>query len=475
MNTRAAALTKSIRRRVRSAKRAWRDIVRTASDNRLFKLLSGFVVLVVITIGATAVVFNIGTTAVVNSFNTFIVLNEIDENVDELLGRIARLRLSAHALRVSHETEILAQWNDERAVVEAGLAELRDLPLTPHASAALTRSGHALIKYEADFERYLDQGAKPRGPTLFALADRSLALVSHELTVVKSSAQGGIDASATTFADGHRMITHAMLLTIMVLLAAASFAGGILLWRMVGLVREAELLSRTKGEFLSMMGHELRTPLNGVIGMSDMMQREMFGPLGPRYRDYASLVYRSARQLQIFLDDMLELVHTGPDTTSCPEAVPLCALTEGALSSLGPLRAKRQVAVTCSIASDVYVSADPTMLRRVVIALVGNAIKFTPDGGSVTISAERRGDRIAFVVADTGIGISAPFVARVTDPFFQVDHGDTRKYDGGGLGLAMVKRLVDLNKGTLAIESEVGKGTIVHIVLQSADPLPQAA
>jgi signal transduction histidine kinase len=472
MTDRVFASTKASRW-LRQMKRGWRDLMRTAQDNRLFKLLSSFVVLVVITIAATAVIFNIGTNAVVSSFNAFIAMNEIDEDVDDLLRATAHLYIPAHASGLTEQGENLQRLQTDIAAIDRGLDELKQHALAEAAVTAIGGAKRALAAYRTDLARaFVQEGALPRDvPTM----ERSLRQVSEHLLKIKSTAQGGIDDSATNFAAGHNKITSAMLITIMLLLAAASFAGGIILWRMVGLVREAELLSRTKSEFLSMMGHELRTPLNGVIGMSDMMQREMFGPLGPRYREYASLVYRSARQLQIFLDDVLELVHTGPESASCPEAVPLCALTEGALSSLGPLRSKRRVSVDCSIASNIYVSADPTMLRRVVIAIVGNAIKFTPDGGSVAISAERRGDRIAFVVADTGIGISVPFIARVTDPFFQVDHGNTRKFDGGGVGLAMVKRLVDLNKGTLAIESEVGHGTTVHIVLPSAEPMPHAA
>jgi signal transduction histidine kinase len=455
-------------------KRGWRDVARTVRDNRLFKLLTGFVLLAGVTIAATAVVFNIGTTAVVNSFDTFIALNEIDEEVDELVGDTARLQLSAHALGASRDPQTVNRWNIGHADVAADLKALHERDLSPPARAAVERAKQALQQSQSDVDRLLSGAAKSTLVDIASL-ERSLTLLERELASIKSSAQAGIAGSAASFAEGFGGITTAMLLTILLLLAVASFVGGMILWRMVRLVREAELLSRTKGEFLSMMGHELRTPLNGVIGMSDMMQKEMFGALAPRYREYASLVYRSARQLQIFLDDILELVHTGPDLAPGPEAVPLCALVEDALSLLAPMRSKRRVSLAASIASDVYVSADPTMLRRVAIAIIGNAIKFTPDGGAVSVYAERRGDRVAFVVADTGIGISAPFIARVTDPFFQVDHGNTRRYDGGGVGLAMVKRLVDLNKGTLAIESEVGKGTTVHIVLPSAEPLPQAA
>lgn len=472
MDVRVSAFTKGPSRWLRNVKRFWRDAARTVRDNDLFKPLSAFMVLVVVTLAATALTFQIGTTAVVASFDSFIRMNDVDEDLDELIRLVERLRLPAHALGVTNESEGLRKWHEKVDAVGRGLDDLRLHALSPASLAALGAAKSALAKYRADASRLFDR--KPPAAALSAMDD-ALMQVSDNLVRIKSHAQSEIEASAESFAEGHAKITTAMLLTIMLLLASASFAGGVILWRMVGLVREAELLSRTKGEFMSMMGHELRTPLNGVIGMSDMMQREMFGPLGARYREYASLVYRSARQLQIFLDDILELVHTGPDVAPGPEAVPLCALVEDALSLLAPLRSKRQVSIASSIASDVYVSADPTMLRRVAIAVIGNAIKFTPDGGAVSVYAERRGDRVAFVVADTGIGISAPFVARVTEPFFQVDHGNTRKYDGGGVGLAMVKRLVDLNKGTLAIESEVGKGTTVHIVLPSADPLPQAA
>lgn len=472
MDAEVSPRTGVLHRWLRRVKRGWRDVARVTRDNRLFQLLSGFVVLVVITIGATAVVFNIGTTAVVTSFNSFMVMNEIDEDVDDLIRLTSRLH-PVHAVNAQRQSDSLHLLHREIDVVDHALDELRSHSLSPEAHDAIGSARRALTVYKTDISRLIERGDVVITPD--SAVDRSFARITKDLLNIKATAQGGIESSAASFAEGHGNVTTAMLLTIMVLLAAASFAGGIILWRLVGLLREAELLSRTKGEFLSMMGHELRTPLNGVIGMSDMMQREMFGPLAPRYREYASLVYRSARQLQIFLDDVLELVYVGPDSAPGAEAVPLCALVEDALSLLAPARSKRQIEVTSSIASNVYVSADPTMLRRVAIAVIGNAIKFTPDGGRVSITAERRGDRIAFVVADTGVGISAPFVARVTDPFFQIDHGNTRKYDGGGIGLAMVKRLVDLNKGTLAIESEIGKGTTVHIVLPSAEPLPQAA
>ncbi len=232
-------------------------------------------------------------------------------------------------------------------------------------------------------------------------------------------------------------------------------------------IQEAETASRVKSEFLANMSHELRTPLNGAMGMLQLLAMD---ELSPEHRDYVETALASCRSLTQLLGDILDL--------SKVEAGKLELVTEGfCLSELlasvretfGLLAADKDIRLECRIDPDVppCVEGDPVRLRQILFNLVGNALKFT-DEGSVTVDvacleivpSERC--RLLFSVADTGIGIPDDTVEAMFGAFVQGDGAHTRKYQGTGLGLHIVKRLADLMGGNISVESGISQGTTIH-------------
>lgn len=369
-----------------------------------------------------------------------------------------------------HEKDFLLRRHPDYSAKFSAVGErlegrLRSSP----AGAAATRH---LAAYRNFFQQYVTQSGKI--DSRFAEAERDIAAVLGILSRLKGQAQGGIATAEGTFAVGRNQIQTTTLLGIVLLLGVASIICGLMLRRMVYLVREAERLGRTKGEFLSMMGHELRTPLNAIIGFTDLMRKEVFGPLqNSRYTSYISLTNAAGRQLLLLVNDILELAAVDQHKKAATENVLVGALVEKSIRFLTAGGANPNANVTASIDDTLAVAADPVMLTRCLIAVIGNAIKFTGKAGTVTLKATRHGpNRIAIAVSDAGIGIPPAMLLKVTQPFFQVDRGHTRRFDGGGIGLSVVKQLVELNRGELTIESELNKGTVVTIVLPAAVAAP---
>ncbi|HLJ20702.1 MAG TPA: ATP-binding protein, partial [Stellaceae bacterium] len=232
---------------------------------------------------------------------------------------------------------------------------------------------------------------------------------------------------------------------------------------------ETEVASRTKSEFLANMSHELRTPLNAIIGFSDILMNESFGPSHPSYRGYAKDINDSGNHLLAIIVDILDLskIQAGKLILH-PEIVDLSE-TFRACSHLVSQRAEdagvRLVIEPLSVPI-IELSADRTKLKQIVINLLSNSIKFTPKGGTVTITTEAPADgRVSFAVRDTGIGMSAGEIATALQPFRQIDNSQTRRYQGTGLGLPLAKALAELHGGELKVTSEPGRGTAVTVVL----------
>jgi len=230
----------------------------------------------------------------------------------------------------------------------------------------------------------------------------------------------------------------------------------------------AEAANRAKSEFLANMSHELRTPLNAIIGFSSIMQKGMFGQLNEKYAEYAGMVCDSGTHLLAIINDILDLAKAESNKLElCEEDVDIARVI--ALSST----IVREMAEKAGVNYDVTmvdvlprVRADSTRLRQILINLLGNAVKFTPSGGNVSLSAEVTPDGgLQFRIADTGIGIPKDKMDVAMAPFGQVDSRLTRKYEGTGLGLPLTKRLVELHGGTLDLSSELGRGTVATVRL----------
>lgn len=232
-------------------------------------------------------------------------------------------------------------------------------------------------------------------------------------------------------------------------------------------LQEAETASRTKSEFLANMSHELRTPLNGAMGMLQLLALD---ELHPDHRDYVETALASCRSLTQLLGDILDLskVEAGK-LELASEEFGLSEVLASVRETFSFLAQDKNISLECRIDPDVplCVEGDPVRLRQILFNLVGNALKFT-DQGSVTVDviclelvpSERC--RLLFSVADTGIGIPDDTVEAMFGAFVQGDGAHTRKYQGTGLGLHIVKRLADLMGGSIGVESEMSKGTTIH-------------
>lgn len=228
-----------------------------------------------------------------------------------------------------------------------------------------------------------------------------------------------------------------------------------------------------KGRFLAVVSHELRTPLNAIIGFSDMLLHEMFGAFrDPRQKEYVALVRESGQHLLSVVTSILDVsrIEAGAYATEL-EPFRFADAADMCRSMMRPLAEAKSIALGAQIAPDAgEINADRRAVQQILINLVSNAVKFTPDGGSVVIGAKRVGSRLHFWVSDTGIGIADEDMANLGKPFMQIQNDYTRRFEGTGLGLSLVKGLVALHEGTMSIESAPGEGTTVTISLPVNGP-----
>ena len=235
---------------------------------------------------------------------------------------------------------------------------------------------------------------------------------------------------------------------------------------------EAVRANRAKSEFLANMSHELRTPLNAILGFSEMMEREIFGPLGaPKYHEYVADILKSGRHLLDVLSDIMDVARVEAGRIDLdPEPVRVCQLVETCETIVGGrIREKHQkFSVTIRKGAEIL-HADLRLVRQVLLNLLSNATKFTPDGGRIEFVARRtRAGEIALSVADTGIGIAPADIDRVVEPFVRVEGALARIYEGTGLGLALTRSFMDLHGGRLEIESTLGERTTVTAIFPPA-------
>jgi PAS domain S-box-containing protein len=240
-------------------------------------------------------------------------------------------------------------------------------------------------------------------------------------------------------------------------------------------LEEAEEASRSKSAFLAAMSHELKTPLNAILGFSEMMKEEVFGPLGARnYREYAEDIYISGTRLHVIINDILEIARLqgGAITLSSRLSGVRAVVEDTVRQAKYQTNDMREVVVriTPNLPS---IDVDPNRFRLALTHLVSNALKFTPEGGRVSVSASLQGGGLCFEIADTGIGMSPQTIAHAMEPFRQLDNSLARRFEGAGLGLPIAHSLVALHGGALRIESAVNEGTRVFVTLPPSRVKPR--
>jgi two-component system cell cycle sensor histidine kinase PleC len=232
--------------------------------------------------------------------------------------------------------------------------------------------------------------------------------------------------------------------------------------------QDAEAANRTKSRFLATMSHELRTPLNAVIGFSDVLRGELLGPIGTaKYRDYASHIHDSAIHLLNVLSDILDMSKVEAGKISLTEtALEVDAVVREVVTLFEQEAGFAKVALTSRLPESLPpLLADQRYLRQMLINLLSNALKFTPAGGTIEIAvALDAASDLAITVADSGVGMTADQLEIALAPFGQIDSPLMRKYQGTGLGLPIVKSLIELHGGRLVIASAPGEGTRVSLM-----------
>jgi cell cycle sensor histidine kinase DivJ len=229
---------------------------------------------------------------------------------------------------------------------------------------------------------------------------------------------------------------------------------------------DAEALNAGKSRFLANMSHELRTPLNAIIGFSDIMRSAMFGPLAGKYAEYAGLIHESGGHLLDLINDVLDMSKIEAQRFE---------LTREEFDARDAVAASLRLTRVQADSARVHlrgvlppqpleVDADRRAIKQIVLNLVANALKFTPAGGQITVTAQAQGADLELIVADTGVGISAADLDRLGRPYEQAGTSDD-KVRGTGLGLSLVRAFAELHGGTMSIESALGEGTAVTVRL----------
>src|SRR5687768_11178924 len=219
---------------------------------------------------------------------------------------------------------------------------------------------------------------------------------------------------------------------------------------------ELRRLDQLKSEFLAMVSHELRTPLTAIIGYSRLLSRQVHGPLSPRQLEHQDAIFRSAQRLTDLINDLLDVSRLEAGRVElAPRPTPVRQIVDQVAAVVAVAAQAKQIRIDNAVSPELpLVNADPSRLQQIFVNLVGNGVKFSSAGGMVRVSAGRQRDQVWISVEDRGVGIPKDELARIWDPFYQVEAPMRRRHGGSGLGLAIVRRLVELHGGVVRAESE---------------------
>jgi PAS domain S-box-containing protein len=380
--------------------------------------------------------------------------------VDETAGAVRREAEAAHAAQRAE-----AEARELAAVVEAASDAVfiidRDRRVVSANRGARTLFGRS----EQDLVAT---------PVVDLFAPESQRVVRHQLDLVVSEGAmtDGREVAAQSGADAHA----ALLMTIGRIGEAGErfcvVLRDISAWKtqeheLTAAKLQAERASGAKSDFLAKISHEIRTPLNSIIGFSDVMIEERFGPIGnERYRDYIKDIRASGEHVVSLLNDLLDLskIEAGKLELDIV-AVNLGEMIQACVMLMQPMANREHIIIRTSLASSVKaVLADAKSVRQIVLNLLSNAIKFTGAGGQVIVSTAQGDDgAVVLRVRDTGIGMSESDLAVALEPFRQLATAARWGSSGTGLGLPLTKALVEANRATFTISSKINEGTLVEI------------
>ncbi|MQX35873.1 sensor histidine kinase [Roseospira navarrensis] len=230
---------------------------------------------------------------------------------------------------------------------------------------------------------------------------------------------------------------------------------------------QADAANMAKSHFLASMSHELRTPLNAVMGFAEVLRDEMFGPLGSaKYREYAQDIHASGSHLRDLVDDLLDLARIEADKFELHmEPTPVCTEIQACIALFRERAAAKRLSLTGSCPGDLPpLIADGRALRQMLFNLVSNAVKYTPDGGRIRVSASATDTTVALAVSDTGIGIRTELHELVFAAYGRVQDVVTRDIEGTGLGLSLVRALMEKHGGAVTLDSTPGRGSTFTLV-----------
>jgi signal transduction histidine kinase len=375
---------------------------------------------------------------------------------------------SAHATR-QHDISVTEEARVKSSLLAAAEQErhLRDAVLnaTNEGMLLLDATGHVLLT-NAAFHRLLDIASDRPPPDVIdfcaqlvprlhdpegfcQLIERAMA-EEHSLTgamVLTSPLRREFLIASTPVHVGHR-----------------AESGRLITLHDVTAARAAE---RVKSEFVALASHELRTPIHVMLNYLELLLDGHFGSLTPEQRRYLSLVMTNGEQLAFLTNDLLDLARLQEGQLSLhPTQVNLSTICHDVVQALAYQAAARQQQLQLNLpGAPIILTGDPHRLSQIVRNLVENALKYTPEGGTITVRARQRNGQAIIEVQDTGIGISPEEQARLFTRFFRADNELTRRTAGTGLGLAITRSLVELHGGTITVHSRPGSGSTFRVIL----------
>ncbi|MEQ2008661.1 MAG: ATP-binding protein [Limisphaerales bacterium] len=235
--------------------------------------------------------------------------------------------------------------------------------------------------------------------------------------------------------------------------------------------------ARLKDEFLANMSHELRTPLNAVLGLSEALLEQVSGPLNERQAKSLRVIHESGAHLLELINDILDLSKIEAGRVDLQlDAVPVEPLCRASLRLVKEAAYRKNLDVKLAVAPGVAaVRADERRLKQVLVNLLSNAVKFTRAGGALglDVALNAASGAVEFAVWDTGIGMAEEDLGKLFQPFVQLDSGLARHHQGTGLGLALVRRLVELHGGSVSVTSDVGRGTRFTVAIPAGKAAPE--